>query len=147
MKKLLLPILAFAVGACAPLSAEPTDHDHADGETPHAHTTEIQPTLAATAESKATSAVAAQTATVDIKLFGFQPAVLEVHVGTTVTWTNRDDIEHSITSGAPPEADGSFDSGFFAQDGTYSYTFNTPGEYAYFCQRHNSMTGLVRVVP
>lgn len=86
------------------------------------------------------------TATVDIKLFGFQPAVLEVAVGTTVTWTNRDDIEHSITSGAPPETDGTFGSDFITQGETFSYTFDTPGDYAYFCRRHNSMTGLIRVI-
>lgn len=84
---------------------------------------------------------------VDIRLFQFQPNVIEVKVGTTVTWTNRDFIEHSITQGKDGKAGGGFDSGFFTQGKSFSFTFTQPGEYAYFCARHNSMTGMVKVVP
>lgn len=84
---------------------------------------------------------------VDIRLFQFQPNVIEVKVGTTVTWTNRDFIEHSVTQGKDGKAGGGFDSGFFTQGKSFSFTFTQPGEYAYFCARHNSMTGMVKVVP
>lgn len=82
-------------------------------------------------------------ASTEIKLFTFAP--IEVRAGTTVTWTNGDDIGHSVTSGAPPTGDGTFDSGLFEKGQTFAFAFTTPGEYAYFCTRHNSMVGVVRV--
>ena len=86
-------------------------------------------------------------ATADIIQFGFEPAALQVAAGTTVTWTNHDAIIHSVTSGAPDAPDGAFDSGFFDQNGTFSFTFTDSGEYTYFCLRHNFMRGTVSVVP
>jgi plastocyanin len=76
----------------------------------------------------------------EIRLFGFRPDVIEVPVGATVTWTNQDAVQHSVTS-----TDGVFDSGFFSQGGTYSQTFDQPGTYAYYCMRHTSMHGEVHV--
>ncbi len=75
----------------------------------------------------------------------YKPNPLDVKAGTTVTWTNQDAIEHSVTSGQPPTPDAAFDSEFFTQGQTFSFTFAKPGEYAYFCKRHPSMTGVVRV--
>jgi len=86
------------------------------------------------------------TTSADIIQFGFEPATLQVAPGTTVTWTNHDSIIHSVTSGTPDAADGAFDSGFFDQNGTYSFTFTDAGEYAYFCMRHNFMRASVSVV-
>ena len=77
----------------------------------------------------------------EIKQFAFQPKTLEVPVGTTVTWTNQDAIQHSVTA-----TDGSFDSGLFTQGGTFAQTFEQPGTYAYFCARHGSMQGEVKVI-
>ncbi|MCC7370433.1 MAG: cupredoxin family copper-binding protein [Chloroflexi bacterium] len=76
----------------------------------------------------------------DIKQFAFAPKQLEVPVGTTVTWTNQDAIQHSVTA-----SDGSFDSGLFTQGGTYAHTFDAPGAYTYVCSRHGSMMGTVVV--
>jgi plastocyanin len=76
----------------------------------------------------------------EIKQFAYQPNAIEVPVGTTVTWTNGDAIQHSVTA-----KDGSFDSGLFEQNGTFSQTFTAPGTYAYVCSRHGSMMGEVRV--
>jgi plastocyanin len=76
----------------------------------------------------------------EIKQFSYQPQSLEVPVGTTVTWTNGDAIQHSITA-----KDGSFDSGLFEQGGTFARTFDAPGTYSYVCSRHGSMMGEVRV--
>jgi plastocyanin len=78
--------------------------------------------------------------TAEIRRFAYQPATLEIPVGTTVTWTNQDAIQHSVTA-----ADGAFDSGLFAQGGTFSYTFSTPGSYTITCSRHGSMMGTVVV--
>jgi plastocyanin len=82
-----------------------------------------------------------------IKLFMFQPNPIEVAAGTTVMWQNEDAIEHSVTAGAPDAPSGAFDSGLFDQGRMFSWTFDAPGEYAYFCMRHPSMTGVVRVTP
>ncbi|WP_375144018.1 cupredoxin family copper-binding protein [Bradyrhizobium sp. Ash2021] len=71
--------------------------------------------------------------------FTFEPAQLTVKVGTTVTWTNRDDIPHTIVSA------GKFRSKTMDTDGTFSFTFTTAGEYKYFCSLHPHMTGTVKV--
>ena len=81
----------------------------------------------------------------DIKLFVFRPDPLEIPPGTTVVWTNQDDIDHSVTHGTPPDPGQAFDSDFFDQGKAFSFTFNVPGEYPYFCRRHPSMVGTVRV--
>lgn len=82
---------------------------------------------------------------VDIQLFSFQPATLVIAPNTTVVWTNRDDIEHSVTSGIPDAPDGLFDSGLFVLDDQFTFTFTGPGEYAYYCTRHPHMVGTVTV--
>jgi amicyanin len=92
-----------------------------------------------------TQALAGDPVDAKIKLFQFQPNPIEVKAGTQVTWTNGDDIEHSVTAGAPGKESGAFDSGFFKKDGTFTQTFDKPGTYDYFCKRHNSMKGKVVV--
>lgn len=85
-------------------------------------------------------------AAVAIQLFQYRPSPYEVATGTTITWTNRDDILHTVTSGAPGAADGRFDGTLDAKDTTFRFTFSQPGTYPYFCSRHESMRGEVRVV-
>jgi plastocyanin len=96
---------------------------------------------AALAALLATPAFAGDVAENQIKLFQFQPKDLSVKAGTTVKWTNGDDIEHSVTS----KEEGQFDSGFFKKEGTYEFTFAAPGTYEYFCKRHPSMKAKVVV--
>jgi plastocyanin len=112
----------------------------------------MTPTVAGPATAVRPAATAApkpagKTVMVDIQVFQFMPNALEVKAGTTVIWTNKDNIEHSITNGVPGKLGGKFDSGFFTQGKTFSFTFTEPGEYPYFCMRHNSMQGMVRVTP
>lgn len=76
----------------------------------------------------------------------FSPSNLEVEVGTTVTWENRSDMIHTVTSGSDRNADGLFDSGNLSQGDTFSYTFNEVGEFDYFCMPHENMTATVNVV-
>ena len=76
---------------------------------------------------------------VHIDNFVFEPAQLTVKVGQTVTWTNRDDIPHTVVCA------GKFRSKTMDTDGTFSFTFAAPGEYKYFCSLHPHMTGLVKV--
>jgi plastocyanin len=83
---------------------------------------------------------------VTVKQFQFTPAELVVRTGTKVTWTNQDDILHTATSGATPGTpDGKFDGTMDGAGKSYSFTFDQPGTYPYFCSRHNSMTGTVVV--
>jgi plastocyanin len=70
----------------------------------------------------------------------FSPQSLTVNAGTTVTWTNKDGHDHTVTS-----TTGAFNSGNIAANGIYSYIFNTAGTYPYHCTIHSSMTGTVIV--
>ncbi|HVL28043.1 MAG TPA: plastocyanin/azurin family copper-binding protein [Acidimicrobiales bacterium] len=82
--------------------------------------------------------------TVALRLITFQPENLTVPAGTAVTWANADGVDHTVTSGTVSQAagsvttstDGRFDSGILAGGGRYSFTFSTPGTYAYFCALH-----------
>ncbi len=76
---------------------------------------------------------------VHIDNFTFQPAELTVKTGTTVTWTNRDDIPHTVVSA------GKFRSKTLDTDDKFSFTFTNAGEYKYFCSLHPHMTGRIRV--
>ena len=92
-------------------------------------------------------AVAGDTMTAEIKTFEFWPKVIEVHAGDVVTWHNQDNIEHTITSGTPEAPDGAFASDPFGKGKSFTATFDKPGEYAYFCSKHKSMHGTVKVLP
>ena len=79
--------------------------------------------------------------TVSIDNFSFGPQTLTVKAGTTVTWTNRDDIPHGIAS-----SNNAFKkSGALDTDDSYSFTFTTPGTYQYFCYLHPHMVGSIVV--
>ncbi len=77
---------------------------------------------------------------VHIDNFQFSPPTLTVPKGTTVTWTNQDDMVHTVTSVAQV-----FSSASLETDDTFSYTFTTPGTYTYFCKLHPRMTATVIV--
>jgi plastocyanin len=80
--------------------------------------------------------------TVEIKIdnFSFAPGTLTVAAGTTVTWTNQDDIPHTAVS-----TDGVFKSKVMDTDEKFSYTFTKPGTFPYFCSIHPKMTGTIVV--
>ena len=80
-----------------------------------------------------------------IHVFQFQPGALKVRAGTRVTWTNRDDITHTVTSGVPGSPDGRFDVRLAGEGATGGALFADPGVYPYFCARHPSMHGEVVV--
>ena len=84
-------------------------------------------------------------ASATIRVFQFQPGALAVRPGTRVTWTNQDDITHTVTSGTPGAPDGRFDVALSGKGATGGATFADPGVYAYFCARHPSMRGEVVV--
>src|SRR5687768_13794046 len=82
--------------------------------------------------------VPADATTVVIANLAFDPAAVTVPTGTTVAWTNDDAVPHTVTS-----TDGAFDSGIFDPGGSFSFTFNEPGSFAYICQLHPQMQGTV----
>jgi plastocyanin len=83
-----------------------------------------------------------KTSTIEVKIdnFSFGPVELTVPVGTTVTWTNRDDIPHTVVS-----TDKVFKSKVLDTDEKFSYTFSKTGTFPYFCSIHPKMTGKVIV--
>ena len=81
-------------------------------------------------------------ADMEIKIdnFTYNPQQITVKAGTTVTWTNHDDIPHTVTSKT-----GVFKSKALDTDNTFSFTFTAAGDYTYFCSLHPHMTGMIKV--
>jgi plastocyanin len=80
--------------------------------------------------------------TIKIANFTFDPPILTVKAGTTITWVNADDIPHVVT-----EKDGKFRSSALDTDDKFSQTFRTSGTVEYFCAIHPHMTGKIVVTP
>ena len=83
--------------------------------------------------------------TVAVHIFQFSPRTLEIKVGTTVTWTNGDQIEHTVTAGIPDSSAGDFSGTLATKGSVWSRKFDRPGTYPYYCSRHTSMRGEIRV--
>ena len=78
--------------------------------------------------------------TVAIQNSVFNPVTLNVQVGTTVTWINRDPHPQDVVSDS-----GLFDSGNLTNGQSYNYTFNQTGNYTYHSSLHPSMDGTIVV--
>ena len=89
---------------------------------------------------KASEQPSAANAVVKIDNFVFGPQTLTVPVGTTVTWTNSDDIPHTSVS-----TEGVFKSKVLDTDEKFNYTFTKAGTYPYYCTIHPKMTGKIVV--
>jgi plastocyanin len=84
---------------------------------------------------------AATPATITIDNFTFNPKGLTVKTGTTITWSNKDDIPHGIAS-----TNNAFKkSKALDTDDSFSFTLTAPGTYQYFCYLHPQMTGTIVV--
>jgi plastocyanin len=92
--------------------------------------------------SAATAGPAAPVAgnAVNIDNFAFAPVTLTVPVGSTVTWTNKDEEPHTVVAN-----DGSFHSPGMGSQATFSYTFAKPGKFDYVCSIHPYMHATVVV--
>ena len=96
----------------------------------------------AAAEEAAGQEAAGQEVAVDIRDFAFDPATIEIAVGDTIAWTNRDAVPHTATA---TERD-VLQSGVIPPDGGgFSQTFATAGEFPYFCEFHPNMEGTIVV--
>ena len=80
-------------------------------------------------------------AEVKIDNFSFTPQTVTVSAGTQVTWTNLDDIPHTVVS----EDKTTFKSHALDTDEKFSFTFTQHGTYTYFCSIHPKMTAKVVV--
>jgi plastocyanin len=93
-----------------------------------------------TTQAAVPAAPSAAAAEVKIDNFSFTPATITVPVGTQVTWTNRDDIPHTIVT-----EDKTVKSKALDTDEKFSATFDKPGTYSYFCSIHPKMKGTIVV--
>ena len=96
--------------------------------------------LVALAFGLAVPTVLAATRGVAIQDFAFSPRTVEIRVGDTVRWTNRDSVAHSATA-----QNGSFDTGLLSDGESGSVRFTAAGTYRYICTPHPDMTGTVMV--
>ena len=102
--------------------------------------TAVPPTAAPTSEPSPPEGPALAT---DIANFVHKDVT--VTVGTTVTWTNQDGAPHTVTSGSPDSKSGLWDSGRLSSGNQFSFTFDQPGSFAYYCSIHPYMTATVTV--
>lgn len=129
----LMIVAALALAACA------------SGSTPTpaasvAPSVAAPSTVASAAPSSGGSGAAGGAGSVTIQNFAFQPATLDVAAGTTVTWTNQDSAQHTVTAD-----DGSFGSDKLGTGSTFTHTFSAPGTYTYHCSIHASMKATITV--
>jgi len=87
------------------------------------------------------ASAASPASAISIDNFTFTPQTMTVKTGTTVTWTNKDDIPHGIAA-----TNNAFTrSKALDTDDSFSFTFTTPGTFQYFCYVHPHMTGTIVV--
>ncbi len=131
---------APAAATTAPADAA-ADAETPEAETPEAETPEAETPEAETPAAAADAAAAGQEVPVDIRDFAFSPNPVEIAVGDTVTWTNQDQVPHTATA----EDRGVLQSGTISPGSSFSQTFETAGEFPYFCEFHPNMTGTIVV--
>lgn len=144
-------ILVGATAACAAATDEP-----ASSSVPVAVAT-ATPTPIPTASAHDMGAMgshdtgamdgdAGETVIVDIANFAFAPAELRISAGTQVVFINSDSAPHTATAGTDDEPmPERFDTGLLQPGDSFSVLFDEPGTYAYFCERHPPMTGVIVV--
>ena len=81
-----------------------------------------------------------ETKTIEISDFKFVPQTITIKGGDSITWINRDSIQHSATSDT-----GAFDSGLLAKNREFTFTFDGAGEFSYHCTPHPYMKATIIV--
>lgn len=95
-------------------------------------------------ESSADPTVRSGETSLAIRNFAFVPSEITVKKGTKVTWTNEDDAGHTVT--ADKEGANTPQSTLLDKGESYSFTFDTVGEFTYYCIPHPYMKAKVTVV-
>lgn len=145
-RRLVLSFLIIGATACG--SSASSDSGAGSDVTP-APATSPAPAAAttdpaaATTDPAGTATAATDNPTITIADSRFDQLELRVPAGSTVVFVNTDNYKHTITSaeGSPVE----YDSGRFGEGETFEFTFDEPGEYAYFCQVHPTMRAKIIV--
>jgi plastocyanin len=156
MKKIVAPLgvliliaglMAGCAGGGTPTTTAPQAVPYANTEpvaTMEMGTTTSAPSEAATMASTEVTpqqVVSGNSVEVEIEDFAFNPEVLTIKVGTTVTWGNKDSIGHTATSDT-----GIFNSGILQKGEKFSFTFTSTGTYNYHCTPHPNMVGTIVVI-
>jgi amicyanin len=128
-------VAAVAAASTAGLAACGASASGAPSSPPAPGPAATVPSVAAPAATPTATA----TADVGIINFGFTPAALTVKVGTTVVWTNKDTIAHTVNFKS------GINSAVLNQNDKFTHTFTTPGTYDYICSIHPFMHGSVTV--
>jgi len=132
-RAIVIAVLAIVAGGV--LACEPDQGD-------------CEATRVVTSEVPGSPSPAASSVSVLIQNFQFVPNSTTVKVGTTVTWTNMDSAQHTVTR--PLEGGVQIagpDSAVLNHGDTYSYTYDAAGFYPYHCRIHPSLRGMVEVTP
>lgn len=136
-----LPALAVSVllAALAGCGSSSSSGSSSASSTPPPGTTASSSSGAAASKTKANG----KTVDVTYQNIAIQPANITVKVGTTIKWTNKDNIAHNVTSESGPQQ---FSSSNFGQGGTFQITAKSPGVIHYVCSIHpTAMIGTITV--
>ena len=87
------------------------------------------------------ASAAADSQSIAIDNFAFTPSEVTISAGSTLAWTNNQNVRHTSTAD-----NGAWDSGILTSGTSFQFTFETPGDFAYHCDIHPEMLGVVHVV-
>jgi plastocyanin len=128
------------LAACGGTNAATTSSAAGPATGASSSSTSMSTTMPMPQSTAAAQAAPVATDHVAISGFAFGPSTVTVKVGTTVTWTQQDEDQHTVTAN-----DGSFTSAPLVTGATYTHTFTAPGTYQYHCSIHPFMHGTVVV--
>ena len=125
------------------LVATNTSSNSGNGHSQNAGRTATQASNSSSGNMSDMSSTAVATDTVQIKDYMFDPMSITVKVGTTVTWTNKDAVGHTVTADNP--SGDSPSSQLLAQGESYKFTFTKAGTYSVHCNPHPYMKQTITV--
>lgn len=142
-------ILPLALSSCSYQPAGDTNRISEEKVTDTNQNSPLQNTNASGNTNNSTAAKTdgntAKPANVSVVLsgFAFNPKTITVKKGTTVTWTNQDAVGHTVTADAGSVIN--FSSPNLNQGDKYQFTFNSVGNFSYYCSPHPNMKGQIIV--
>ena len=133
---IVIAVIAVAIGAGVALTSK-DDNNQPSSASEQSAASQNETTSPSASQTPA----AVTTDEVEIEDLAFRPQNITVKKGTTVTWTNKDDVAHTVTadSGSGPKSE------LLTKGESYSFTFSEVGEFSYHCTPHPQMTGKVTV--
>ncbi len=142
----VLMVAAVACGSESDPTATPEAAQTAPTNTPAAAAPTTAPAQPTGAPAQPTATAPADSGGQAVDIANFTLPDLTIEAGTTIQWTNQDGAIHTSTAGEPGSETGTWDSGRLRQGQAFSFTFDQPGTFQYFCQIHpGSMRATVTV--